>query len=280
MAKLFDRVGMSTSTAGTGTITLGTALGNVSPNLAGFSSFAGASVPNGTDVSYLILDANNNWEIGHGTYTSSGTTLTRNVTASSSSGSVINLSGNAQVFITIRAEDLITLDAGGNATFAGIFDITNSTASTSVTTGALQVTGGFGLGGDLHAGGQLLLDTAGRGITFNGSGGGFGNSTPLLGGRDGNQIAANGTLSISIGSGFVFYTDETAGGSAMFAFDGGTGQYGIVWQNGSSFTTTDPGVGTNKWWVKSNGNAVNRFSSLHGIAYLYCASVCNASPLV
>src|SRR5215470_16831205 len=100
MATAFDRVGMSTSTAGTGTLTLGAALGNVSPNLAAFISFAAAGVANGQQIPYLILDTNNNWEVGVGTYASSGTTLTRNVLWSSNANAAISLSGNAQVYIT------------------------------------------------------------------------------------------------------------------------------------------------------------------------------------
>src|SRR5690242_2429369 len=106
MATAFDRVGMATSTIGTGALTLGAALGNVSPNLAAFMSFASAGVANGQAVPYLILDANNNWEVGIGTYTASGTTLTRNVLWSNNSNAAINLSGNAQVFITEIGEDL------------------------------------------------------------------------------------------------------------------------------------------------------------------------------
>jgi hypothetical protein len=109
MAALYDHVGMTTVSTGTGTLTLGSALTAVGINAVAYQSFAGASVPNGTVVSYLILDSNGNWEVGTGTYTSSGTTLSRTPTASSNGGSAINLSGSAQVFITIRAEDLQTI---------------------------------------------------------------------------------------------------------------------------------------------------------------------------
>ena len=113
MALTFDRVGMATATTGAGTLTLGAALGNVSPNLAAFLSFAGAGVANGQTVSYLILDSNNGWEVGIGIYTSSGTTLTRTVFYSSNSNNAISLSGNAQVFITEIAEDVNQAGYGG-----------------------------------------------------------------------------------------------------------------------------------------------------------------------
>lgn len=113
MATVFDRAGMSTATAGTGTLTLGSALGNVSPNLAAFMSFAAAGVGNGQQIPYLILDSNNAWEVGTGTYTASGTTLSRNVLWSSNANAAISLSGNAQVFITEIAEDINQAGYGG-----------------------------------------------------------------------------------------------------------------------------------------------------------------------
>jgi hypothetical protein len=105
MANLFNRAGMSTATSGTGTITLGSALAAVAVNLAAFQSFAGAGVTDGTTVEYLILDASGAWELGTGTYTAAGTTLTRTVKYSSNANSAVSLSGNAQVFIVALATD-------------------------------------------------------------------------------------------------------------------------------------------------------------------------------
>ena len=97
MVLWFDRVKMTTSTTGTGTITLGSAS-------SGYQSFAGASVPDGTTVNYTIEDGTA-WETGYGIYTVSGTTLTRNLLASST-GSKISLSGSAVVFIDATSEYL------------------------------------------------------------------------------------------------------------------------------------------------------------------------------
>lgn len=101
MAKLYNLARMTTTTTGTGTITLGSAV-------AGYLTFAQAGAQDGEVVDYAIKDGNDS-EIGTGTYTSSGTTLTRTVTKSTNSDSPINLSGAAEVFITPRAE---TLDFG------------------------------------------------------------------------------------------------------------------------------------------------------------------------
>jgi hypothetical protein len=103
---LINRAGMTTTTSGIGTVTLGSAIGSgVSPFPCSFQSFATANAVDGQTYSYLILDANGAWEYGTGTYTASGTTLSRTL-GQSSTGSLLSLSGNAQVFVTLRASDV------------------------------------------------------------------------------------------------------------------------------------------------------------------------------
>jgi sugar lactone lactonase YvrE len=91
---------MTTSTSGTGTITLGSASD-------GYQTFAASGVSNSDVVRYTIEDGND-WEIGTGTYTASGTTLSRTVTESSNSDNALNLSGSAVVFVTAAASDIPT----------------------------------------------------------------------------------------------------------------------------------------------------------------------------
>ena len=110
---LADRVQETTSTAGTGTVTL---LGAVT----GYQSFA--AVGNGNTTYYCIAGLGTaEWEVGIGTYTSSGTTLARTtVLASSNSGSLVVFSaGTKSVFVTYPAEKSVNLDASGNATALG-----------------------------------------------------------------------------------------------------------------------------------------------------------------
>jgi hypothetical protein len=97
MVTLVNRAKMSTSTTGTGTITLGSAE-------TGYQTFADAGVADGDVVRYVIEDGND-WEIGSGTYTATGTALSRTVSESSNADAALNLTGSAVVFITATDAD-------------------------------------------------------------------------------------------------------------------------------------------------------------------------------
>jgi hypothetical protein len=100
---LDDRVQETTTTTGTGTVTLAGAL-------TGYQSFS--AIGNGNTTYYCITDGTN-WETGIGTYTSSGTTLSRTtVLESSNAGSLVNFSaGTKNVFVTYPASQATLLDA-------------------------------------------------------------------------------------------------------------------------------------------------------------------------
>lgn len=101
MSKLYNLAKMTTSTVGTGTITLGSAV-------SGFLTFDLAGVQDGDVITYGIYDGVNS-EVGRGTYSSSGTTLARTtVIKSTNNDNAIDLTGDALVFITAIAEDFIS----------------------------------------------------------------------------------------------------------------------------------------------------------------------------
>jgi len=94
---LKDRVKETTTTTGTGTVTLAGAA-------TGYQSFS--AIGNANTTYYCIAgQTTSQWEVGIGTYTSSGTTLSRTtILASSNSGSAVSFSaGTKDVFVVYPA---------------------------------------------------------------------------------------------------------------------------------------------------------------------------------
>jgi hypothetical protein len=115
---IYDRVRETSTIAGTGTATL---LGAVT----GYQSFS--VVGNGNTTFYCIVNAGTNeWEVGIGTYTSAGTTLSRTtVLASSNAGSLVTFTaGTKDVFITYPAG--YTVYSSNNATQASTQVLTSN----------------------------------------------------------------------------------------------------------------------------------------------------------
>lgn len=99
-----NRAHVATTTTGTGTITLGTAV-------PGFQTFGAAGLVDGQTVSYTIEDTGNAWEVGTGVYSSTGPTLTRTL-VQSSSGALLNLTGQARVYVIQSADNMTNLKVG------------------------------------------------------------------------------------------------------------------------------------------------------------------------
>lgn len=151
---LADRVKETTTTVGTGTVTLAGAA-------TGFQSFA--VIGNGNTTYYTIAgQGTSEWEVGIGTYTSSGTTLSRDTVLASSAGAPnkTNFSaGTKDVFVTYPAERSVYSDG------------TNIKPDNAAV--LLPVSGGTGLSsftanGIVYASSTSALTTSSA-LTFNGT---------------------------------------------------------------------------------------------------------------
>ena len=134
-----DRVKETTITIGTSTLVL---LGAAS----GFQSF---SVIGDGNTTYYTIDGGTEWEVGIGTYTLLGTTLSRDtILESSNGGTAVNFSaGTKNVFVTYPAEKSVYYDASGNV--------------------AISITGSAGsVANNLTAGTNISFSS---GTTYNGS---------------------------------------------------------------------------------------------------------------
>jgi len=110
---LADRVQETTTTTGTGSVTL---LGAVT----GFQTFA--VVGNTNTTYYTIADQGGaNWEVGIGTYSTTGPTLARTtVLSSSNGGALVNFTaGTKTVFVTYPSSKSVNLDASSNVSALG-----------------------------------------------------------------------------------------------------------------------------------------------------------------
>ena len=109
MLKLPSRVKETTSVLGTGSVTL---LGAANQSIDFLTG-----VGDGNNTFYSIEDQNGtNWEIGFGTYTASGNTLSRDtVLLSSNSNALVNFTaGVKNVYVTLPGERAVFADNSGN----------------------------------------------------------------------------------------------------------------------------------------------------------------------
>jgi hypothetical protein len=135
---LKDRVQETTTTTGTGTLTLGGAV-------TGYQSFSAIGNANTT---YYAIYANggSEWEVGIGTYTASGTTLSRTtVLSSSNSGSLVSFSaGTKNVWCDYPAGKAMFIDAAGAVRADGNSYLDFATASPTLAAGRFWYDGSTG----------------------------------------------------------------------------------------------------------------------------------------
>jgi len=236
---LKDRVKETSTTAGTGTVTLDGAV-------SGFQSFS--AVGDGNSTYYAIVDnATGAWEVGIGTYTSSGTTLSRTtVLSSSNSGSLVSFAANPKdVFVTYPSERGVWLDSTGNVLVQYEFNTVNATtanlSTANITAGTVSTTPTSG--NDITN--KTYVDTvATTAIDFH---------QPVRG--EVPNTTGNLTATYNNGTAGVGATLTNAGTQATFAYGGvswNTSDRVLIYnqtdatQNGV-YTITDLGSGSTNW---------------------------------
>ena len=143
-----DRIKETTTTTGTGTYTLGGAV-------TGFETFT-ANLSN-SDTTYYACTDGTDFEVGLGTFTSSGTTLARTtILASSNSNNAVSWSsGTRTIFCTLPAAKAVFLDASGNANLAGDIIVAGEVDGAS-----LDISGNADIDGTLEADAITVNGTA------------------------------------------------------------------------------------------------------------------------
>ena len=200
---LADRVRDTTTTTGTGTVTLsGTAP-------TGYQTF-GAAIGN-TNTTYYTINAGSQWEVGLGTYSSTGPTLARTtVLASSSGGSLVDFStGTKDVFVTYPAEEAVYQDGSAIKAGTAILGVANGG------TGAATLTSGYLLKGNGTSAVSASV------VYDNGTNVGIGTTAPqskmeiraTSGGSTFNALTLSNYVGASVNTGVALYFDPNGAGS-------------------------------------------------------------------
>ena len=237
---LKDRVKETTTTTGTGTYTLAGAV-------TGFEAF---SVIGNSNTTFYCCTDGSDFEIGVGTYTSSGTTLARTtILQSSNSDSAVSWSsGTRTIFCTLPAEKMSFLDTSGNLVAA------NGSALTALN--ASNLASGTVANARLD---QQLQDVAGLAVT-NGN---------FIVGDGSNFVAESGsTARTSLGLGTAAVLDTGISNTNVAKFTSGVADNDFLRVDGTdiegrsaSEVLSDIGAQASLTFGISNTNAVKIDSS-------------------
>jgi hypothetical protein len=183
---LYDRV-QQTGTANT------TVSFTLSGSVTGYQSFS--VVGNGNTTYYGSTDTSGNWEVGIGTYSTTGPTLTRTtILSSSNSGSAVTFSGTVTVFVTYPSGKSVNLDGSGNVSALGTIASGTWNGSTiPVAYGGTGVTASSGAN-------SVMLRDANQNVSINR----LNQSTTTV-------TAAAGTTTLTVASTFSWVLTGTGG---------------------------------------------------------------------
>ena len=250
-----DRVRETTTTAGTGTFSLAGAV-------TGFDAFS--VIGNSNTTYYAVVHRTaNEWEVGIGTYTSSGATLARTtILASSNSGSAQSFAaGTKDVFCTYPSGKSVYADASGvvnissvaisGGTVSGITDLAVADGGTGSSNAAdARSALGLAIGSDVQAYDADLAAIAGLAKT----------DSNIIVGSGSAWVAENGatartSLGVAIGSDVQAYDADLAAIAGLAKTDGN-----VIVGNGSA-------------WVAENGATARTSLGLGSIATQASSSV-------
>jgi hypothetical protein len=227
---LANRIQETTTTTGTGTITLAGAV-------AGFQSF---SVIGNANTTYYTITSGNAWEVGIGTYSTSGTTLARTtILSSSAGGAAITLAGTSTVFSSYPAEKVISSDYGTLPVANG------GTGQTTYTNGQLLIgntTGNTLTKATLSAGTNINVTNSTGSITINATGLMPLSAINALGNQTGSisiDISAHDTFSVTLTGNLTIssFTNRPSNpyGFTIITTQDATGGRSITWPTGSKY---------------------------------------------
>jgi len=223
---LANRVRETSTTTGTGTLTLAGAV-------VGYQTFSAGIGASNTCYYAISNPGVAEWEVGVGTVGSPATTLARTtILASSNAGSAVNFSaGTKDVFVTYPSSKSVYLDASGNAGFpAGTVSAPSIYLSTDTGTGFYRI----GANNDGFAvSGAKVLDIASTGLSITGAL----SSTGALTVTDATQSTSTSTGSIITSGGVGIAKALQVGGTLTY---GGVTLSNSVTGTGSMVLSASP----------------------------------------
>lgn len=258
-----DRVKVTTTTTGTGTYTLGSAK-------AGFQDFS--TIGDGNTTYYTVTNGID-FEVGIGTYTASGTTLSRDtIFESSNSGNAVNWSaGSKDVFATYSAERAIYVDGTDIVSPNGaVLEVANGgTGSSSLTannvilgngTSSVQFVAPGTSGNGLTSNGSTWTSAAAGGDFASGSVLMFGQTTAPTGWTKNTSSHNNHAIRVVTGTAATGGTQDFTTAFASQTPSGSVSVSGSVGQTTLSLSTIPNNTGSvnhtttnaSNWWFSQN----------------------------